>query len=72
MDAAAGHTRNPSLKKYLSALSKSLLADDYYKSDLAWLDLDSEIEAVIGPYETYLDKLFGYKGFKIQKFDINL
>ena len=28
---------------------------------MVWMDLDSAIEVVIGPYETYEDGLFGYK-----------
>jgi hypothetical protein len=35
--------------------------DDYYESDLAWMDLDAPVEVTIGPYETYEDELFGYK-----------
>ena len=54
-------TRNASLKKYLTLLSSALLSDDYYQSDLAWMDLDSEIEVILGPYEVYEDGLFNYK-----------
>ena len=41
--------------------AEAFLTDDYYESDMAWMDLDSAIEVVIGPYETYEDQLFGYK-----------
>ncbi|HKA35645.1 MAG TPA: peptidase [Thermoanaerobaculia bacterium] len=54
-------TKNASLKKYLTLLSEALLSDDYYASDLAWMDLDSEIEVILGPYEVYEDGLFNYK-----------
>jgi hypothetical protein len=54
-------TKNASLKKYLTLLSEAFLSDDYYASDLAWMDLDSEIEVVLGPYEVYEDGLFNYK-----------
>ena len=54
-------TQNASLKKYLTLLSAALLSDDYYQSDLAWMDLDSEIEVILGPYEVYEDGLFNYK-----------
>jgi hypothetical protein len=59
--AAAGKTGNASLKKYLELRADALLDDDYYASDLAWMDLDSDIEVVIGPYEVYEDDLFNYK-----------
>jgi len=59
--AAAGATDNASLKRFLELRADAFLVDDYYQSDVAWMDLDSAIEVVIGPYETYEDTLFGYK-----------
>jgi hypothetical protein len=59
--AAAASTSNPSLSRFLELRANAFLDDDYFESDLAWMDLDSPIEVVIGPYETYEDKLFGYK-----------
>ncbi len=59
--AAAAATENSSLKDFLEKRAAAFLSDDYYESDLAWMDLDSSIEVVIGPYETYEDGLFGYK-----------
>jgi len=59
--AAAAATDNTSLKKFLELRADAFATDDYYPSDLAWMDLDSPIEVVIGPYETYEDSLFGYK-----------
>jgi hypothetical protein len=59
--AAADRTANASLKKYLTLLAAALLSDDYYASDLAWMDLDSDIEVILGPYEVYEDGLFNYK-----------
>jgi hypothetical protein len=59
--AAADVTTNESLKKFLRLRAAAFLSDDYYASDLAWMDLDSPLEVVIGPYETYEDGLFGYK-----------
>ena len=38
-----------------------LRSNDYYDSDVAWMDLDSPIDVTIGPYETYEDELFSYK-----------
>ncbi len=58
---AAGLTANASLKKYLTLLAGAVLSDDYYASDLAWIDLDSDIEVILGPYEVYEDALFNYK-----------
>jgi hypothetical protein len=52
----------PGLKNYLKLRSEALLTDDYQASDRAWLDMkDNVIDVVIGPIETYEDKLFGYK-----------
>ncbi len=58
---AADLTENPSLKKFLTERAKAFGTDDYYASDVAWMDLDSPIEITIGPYETYMDELFNYK-----------
>jgi hypothetical protein len=38
-----------------------LLTNDYYDSDVAWMDLDASIEPTIGPYEVYEDEWFNYK-----------
>src|SRR5579872_5882304 len=54
-------TDNPSLKKYLDLRADAFLSNDYYASDLAWMDLDAPLDITIGPYETYNDELFGYK-----------
>jgi hypothetical protein len=59
--AAAALTDNASLKRFLELRADAFLSDDYYESDLAWMDLDAAIEVTIGPYETYEDRLFGYK-----------
>jgi hypothetical protein len=58
---AAALTENASLRRFLELRAEAFLTDDYYESDMAWMDLDSDIEVVIGPYETYEDSLFGYK-----------
>jgi hypothetical protein len=59
--AAARATDNESLRRFLELRAEAFVTDDYYASDVAWMDLDSDIEVVIGPYETYEDHLFGYK-----------
>lgn len=59
---AAGHSADtPSLRRLLEAKARAFLSDDYYESDIAWMELDSAIDLTIGPYETYEDGLFGYK-----------
>lgn len=59
---AAEYADNPSLKIYLQLRAEAFLTNDYYESDIAWMDLkDHEIEIVIGPYEVYEDGLFNYK-----------
>lgn len=62
---AASLTGNASLKKFLTLRADAFLNDDYYASDVAWMDLDAPLDITIGPYETYNDELFGYKaGFE--------
>ena len=68
LDIAAGHlreaarlTRQPTLKRYLSARADSFGSNDYYDSDVAWMNLDASIEPTIGPYEVYEDEWFNYK-----------
>jgi hypothetical protein len=58
---AAVLTGNASLKRYLTLRADAFLSNDYYASDLAWMDLDAPLDITIGPYETYNDELFGYK-----------
>src|SRR5581483_1392977 len=58
---AAGLTDNDSLKKFLTSRAEAFLSNDYYESDIAWMDLDAPLDITIGPYETYTDELFGYK-----------
>src|ERR1700674_273752 len=58
---AAGLTDNASLKKFLNLRADAFLSNDYYESDMAWMDLDAPLDVTIGPYETYNDELFGYK-----------
>jgi hypothetical protein len=58
---AAALTTNASLKNFLEKRAVAFGSDDYYESDVAWMDLDSPIDVTIGPYETYEDELFSYK-----------
>jgi len=61
MEEAAGLTGNATLKRFLLSRGAAFLSNDYYESDLAWMDLDAPIDITIGPYETYNDEVFGYK-----------
>ena len=62
LEQAAEITTNPSLKKFLSLRAKAFMSDDYFASELAWMDLEgTPIEVAIGPYETYTDRLYGKK-----------
>ncbi len=55
-------TTNPSLKRFLSLRADSFMSDDYYDSEMAWMDLaGTPIEVAIGPYEVYTDRLMGVK-----------
>jgi len=59
---AAELADDPGLRRYLELRSEALLNDEYRDSDMAWMDMkDNTIEVVIGPIETYEDRLFGYK-----------
>ena len=59
---AAAITTNPSLKRFLTLRADSFLSDDYFDSEMAWMDLaGTPIEVAIGPYEVYTDRLMGVK-----------
>lgn len=68
LDAAAAHlkraaslTTQPTLRKFLELRAQAFKSNDYYLSDVAWMEMDATIEPTIGPYETYEDGWFGYK-----------
>jgi len=58
---AAALTAQASLKAFLEKRADALLSNDYYASDVAWMELDASVEPTIGPYETYEDEWFGFK-----------
>ncbi len=59
---AAELAEDTGLKKYLELRADALLSDDYYASDVAWMEMKSNIiDFVVGPIESYEDQLFGYK-----------
>ncbi len=60
--AAAALADHAPLAEYLELRAQALLTDDYFDSDCAWVALqDGPLEAVVGPYEVYEDRLLGYK-----------
>jgi hypothetical protein len=62
LDEAAALSDDPAFARFLRLRAKALLSDDYYASDLAWLDLESpKFDVIFAPYETYLDNLMGIK-----------
>ena len=58
---AAALTGEPTLKAFLVKRADAFLSNDYYDSDVAWMELDATIEPTIGPYEVYEDEWFNYK-----------
>jgi hypothetical protein len=59
---AAELAEDAGLKKYLELRSKALLTDDYFASDMAWMEMKTNtLDFVVGPIESYEDELFGYK-----------
>jgi hypothetical protein len=62
LKAVVGLAEDPGFKNYIEMRAEALLTDDYQPSDMAWMDMkDNRIEVVIGPIETYEDRLYGYK-----------
>jgi hypothetical protein len=61
LEEAAALTPNKSLQEFLRLRAKAFSSNDYYDSDVAWMKLDAPIDITIGPYETYMDEIFGYK-----------
>ena len=60
---AAALSDDPAFASFLRLRADALLSDDYFKSDLAWLELkDPKIDVIFAPYETYDDHLLGVKG----------
>jgi hypothetical protein len=59
--AAASATAQPTLKAFLEARAAAFVSNDYYDSDVKWMELDATLEPTIGPYEVYEDEWFNYK-----------
>ncbi len=58
---ASALTSQPTLKAFLNKRADAFISNDYYPSDIAWMELDSSIEPTIGPYEVYEDEWFNMK-----------
>ena len=60
-EAAAAHHAADAEELPRPAAPTRFLTNDYYASDVAWMELDASIEPTIGPYEVYEDEWFAYK-----------
>ena len=59
---AASLADDPAFARFLRLRADALLKDDYYESDIAWLELkDPKFDVIFAPYETYLDDFLGVK-----------
>jgi hypothetical protein len=59
---AAALSDDKQFAEFLRQRADALLNDDYYKSDLLWMDLqDPKFDVIFAPYETYLDDVLGVK-----------
>lgn len=63
LKAAAALSDDAAFAKFLTLRAKALLDDEYFQSDLAWVDLvNPKFDLIFAPYETYLDNFLGVKG----------
>ena len=72
LEKAIAITDNPEMKKYLTERRKAFETDDYFESDLAWMDMkNSNVDFVVGPIENYDDKFMeakaSYEAFVLVK-----
>src|SRR5689334_6942750 len=59
---AADLSDDPAFAKFLRLRADALFTDDYYASDIAWVELvNPKFDIIYAPYETYLDDLLGVK-----------
>ena len=62
LEKAIALADNAGLKKYLEARREAFRTDDYFESDMVWMDMkDSKLDFVVGPIENYDDALHGLK-----------
>ncbi|MCQ2265544.1 MAG: Zn-dependent hydrolase [Bacteroidales bacterium] len=58
MDKAIALAEDEGLKNYLIERKKAFETDDYFKSDMVWMDMKtSKLDFVVGPIENYDDML---------------
>ena len=59
---SASLSADPMFAKFLRMRADALFTDDYYASDIAWVELQNpKFDVIFAPYETYLDDLLGVK-----------
>jgi hypothetical protein len=62
LERAADLSKNESLSHYLNLRAEAFRTNDYFESDMAWMDVAGNfLDVTIGPYEVYEDDLFNYK-----------
>ncbi len=63
LNEAAELSDDPAFVRFLKLRAEALVSDDYYASDVAWVELENpKFDLILAPYETYLDELLGVKG----------
>jgi len=58
---AATLASEPTLQTFLRKRADAFQSNDYYDSDVAWMEIKGAIEPTVGPYEVYEDEFFNYK-----------
>jgi len=62
LNEAAELSDDQKFANFLRLRAKALLDDDFYASDIAWIELDNpKFDIIFAPYEVYLDDLLGVK-----------
>ena len=62
LNKAADLAGDEEFANYLRLRAKAVLTDDYFESDMAWMDVrNNNVDFVVGPIENYVDALYGYK-----------
>jgi hypothetical protein len=62
LEKAADLSKNETLSNFLNLRAEAFMTDDYFESDMAWMDVEGNLlDVTIGPYEVYEDDLFNYK-----------
>lgn len=62
LEQASQLAGDPEFANYLKLRATALRTDDYFESDMRWMDVrNNNIDMVIGPIENYTDALYGIK-----------